>query len=148
MLACGQLSFIFPHQEFVCQTRHCRSIRAQHEAREGHKNQEQFMRPYAPVYYLTIGTRVKIGTTTDLHGRMKVGPQEELLAFEFGSYDVERARRAQFAHARVVGEWFDRGDAALTTWVDALGSDIGDLTDVPRAASRAMKRRILGLDAA
>lgn len=147
-LVCGEQSFIFPHQTLTCQNKRCQSPRVQHERREDKKNREEFMKPWAVVYYLRLGNRVKIGTSTDLPGRMLVVPHEELLAFEFGSYKEERARHLQFAHARVVGEWFDMQDAELTSWIDSLRAGIEDLTDVPRAASRAVKRRILGLDAA
>ncbi|HWU31045.1 MAG TPA: GIY-YIG nuclease family protein [Microbacterium sp.] len=145
--ACDHLSVIFDDQPFACQNPTCGIDAAvlREPPAEG-QTREQFMREHALVYYLALGNRVKIGTTTDLPSRMKALPHEELLAFEFGSYDVERTRHNQFAHARAAGEWFDRADAELTAWISALRADLEDPSDVPRSASRAVKRRILGLE--
>lgn len=85
---------------------------------------------------------------TEATGEPRVGRLEELVAFEFGSYKLEHQRHREFAHARITGEWFARDDVELTAWIDNLRCGIEDLTDVPRSATRAVKRRILGLDAA
>lgn len=58
------------------------------------------------VYYMRIGNRVKIGTTTNLKLRMKVINPEELMATEPGGYQHERSRQVQFRALRTHGEWF------------------------------------------
>lgn len=142
---CGHIAVIFDGKPFACQNTECgQEVRVRSDA----PTREQFMREHAIVYYLALGSRVKIGTTTDLPGRMKAVPHEELLAFEFGSYAAERSRHIQFAHARMFGEWFDRDDEELAAWIAKLREGIEDPTDVPLSATRAVKRRILGLEAA
>jgi len=58
------------------------------------------------VYYALFGDRVKIGTTTDLVGRMGAVPHDHLLATEPGGREVERRRHEQFATWHATGEWF------------------------------------------
>lgn len=58
------------------------------------------------VYYLRLGNRIKIGTSTNLLSRLQSIPHDELLAVEPGSNARERARHAQFAQLRTAGEWF------------------------------------------
>lgn len=144
--ACGSIAVVFDDAPFACQNDDCGKDAARE--RTDAPTREQFMREHAIVYYLALGNRVKIGTTTDLPGRMRAVPHEELVAFEFGSYALERQRHQQFAHARVVGEWFLREDAELAAWITNLRDTIEDPADVALSATRAVKRRILALDAA
>lgn len=60
----------------------------------------------AVVYYLKFADRIKIGTTTNLKVRLTAIPHDEVLATEPGGYKLEKARHAQFAEARIRGEWF------------------------------------------
>lgn len=147
--ACGMKSSAFDGAPFACRNDTCAEDAAAASApRELRITREALMREAAVVYYLALGNRIKIGTTTDLPGRMAAVPHEELVAFEFGSYKLERQRHDQFAHARIVGEWFDRADEELTAWVTHLQEGLEDPTDVARSATRAVKRRILGLEGA
>lgn len=59
------------------------------------------------VYYLKLGNRVKIGTSTNLKARLKAVPYEILIAVEPGGNALERRRHAQFANLRRNGEWFE-----------------------------------------
>lgn len=58
------------------------------------------------VYYMRIGNRVKIGTSTNLVERLKALNPEELMVTEPGGPDTERSRHRQFADLRTHGEWF------------------------------------------
>jgi Meiotically up-regulated gene 113 len=58
------------------------------------------------VYYMRIGDRVKIGTSTNLRRRLKAINPEELLAIEQGGVGVESERHKQFSELRTHGEWF------------------------------------------
>lgn len=60
----------------------------------------------AVVYYMRIGNRVKIGTSTNLAKRLQAINPEELMAVESGGADKERIRHEQFAALRTHGEWF------------------------------------------
>lgn len=67
---------------------------------------------HAPVvYYVRRGTMVKIGTSTNLHRRMREVLPEEVLAIEPGGIGVELTRHTQFSALRVDGqrEWFHAG---------------------------------------
>ncbi|MGW5519112.1 GIY-YIG nuclease family protein [Nocardia africana] len=59
------------------------------------------------VYYAQFRDMVKIGTSSDLHRRLREFPNERLLAFEFGDRKLEAKRHRQFAEFRGVGEWFE-----------------------------------------
>ncbi len=145
--ACGVNSPAFDGAPFACRNDTCAAdAAALAEPPRPRQTREAFMREHAIVYYLALGNRIKIGTTTDLPGRMAALPHEELVAFEFGSYKLEGQRHKQFAHARVVGEWFARDDDELTAWITHLREGIEEPTDVARSATRAVKRRILGLE--
>ncbi|MDR6867669.1 hypothetical protein J2Y69_002273 [Microbacterium resistens] len=143
--ACQQQVIVFDDRPFACRNTTCAADAAALQEPREVITREEMMRPHAVVYYLAFGSRVKIGTTTDLPGRMQALPHDELLAFEFGSYDVERSRHQQFAHARVVGEWFERADAELTAWITTLRTSLEHPEDPVRSASLAVKRRVLGL---
>lgn len=71
------------------------------------------------VYYMRIGNRVKIGTTTNLAERMKSIYPEELMAIESGGYQLEQDRHAEFSRLRTHGEWF-RLEEPLTTHIENL----------------------------
>ncbi len=58
------------------------------------------------VYYLGFGDRIKIGTTTNLHGRIAQIPHDDVLAIEVGGYRLEHQRHAEFSEHRLTGEWF------------------------------------------
>lgn len=59
------------------------------------------------VYYLRLGERVKIGTTTNPRQRFAALPHEEVLAFERGDRRLERRRHLEFAAERGgSSEWF------------------------------------------
>jgi hypothetical protein len=60
------------------------------------------------VYYLMVGSLVKIGTTRNLTARLfGYPPDAELLATEQGGAERERQRHEQFAHLRAArAEWF------------------------------------------
>lgn len=60
----------------------------------------------AVVYYMRLGNRVKIGTTTNLATRMASINPEEVLALEPGGHALEHLRHRQFADLRTKGEWF------------------------------------------
>jgi T5orf172 domain len=78
------------------------------------------------VYYGRRGDQIKIGTTTDMKMRMTQLRFDEILAWEPGTYDVERQRHEQFGHLRVGrGEWF-RAEDELTAHCGALRATHGD----------------------
>lgn len=75
--------------------------------------------PPVVVYYMRLGNRCKIGYTNNLSRRMReIGP-EELLVTEPGGSITEALRHVQFAHLRVVGEWF-RYEGSLIEHIDRL----------------------------
>lgn len=65
------------------------------------------------VYYMRLGNRAKIGTTSNLRQRISVIQPEDCMAYELGSFELEHRRHRQFAHLRVSGEWFDIQDELL-----------------------------------
>lgn len=75
------------------------------------------------VYYMRIGNRVKMGTSTNLRKRLAVINPEELLAYEAGGCDVERHRHVQFKHLRTHGEWF-RYEGSLMDHVAILKKEL------------------------
>lgn len=73
----------------------------------------------AVVYYVRIGNRVKIGTSTNLRDRLQAINPEELLALELGGHNVESRRHRQFASLRTHGEWF-RYEGPLAEHIERL----------------------------
>jgi len=71
------------------------------------------------VYFLRLGSLVKIGFTTNLESRMKVVPHEELLATMPGTMKDERRLHRQFADLRQTGEWF-RHEGDLPRFIQEL----------------------------
>lgn len=67
-------------------------------------------RDHSVVYYMRLGNRTKIGTTTNLKRRISSIQPEDCMVYEFGGYPLESRRHRQFAHLRVSGEWFDLQD--------------------------------------
>lgn len=76
------------------------------------------------VYYLRVGTLIKIGRTTSLARRLKgYPPDAELLASEDGPVPLERRRLKQFNEYLEHGnEWFTPG-TRLMAHIAALASD-------------------------
>lgn len=58
------------------------------------------------IYYIKFGSRIKIGTTTNLVGRLKTIPHDTVLAVEPGGRTLEHQRHREFAAHRITGEWF------------------------------------------
>lgn len=73
------------------------------------------------VYYVRVGNRVKIGTTTNLRRRLAILAPEEVLATEPGNTAQERSRHVQFRALRTVGEWF-RYEEPLVSHIEKLRS--------------------------
>lgn len=95
----------------------------------------KFGRPQA-VYYLKLGNRIKIGTTTNLPQRLLAVPHDEVLAVEPGGNATERNRHAQFARHRTTGEWF-KAHAELNDHIAAIRSIHGEPIEAwKRLASR------------
>jgi len=65
------------------------------------------------VYYIEFGDRIKIGTSGNLRSRLQALPHDRVLAIERGGQHLEHRRHVQFAHLRVTGEWFTKGEALL-----------------------------------
>ncbi len=65
------------------------------------------------VYYVRIGDLIKIGVTVNMKARMPQVMPDEILATEPGGIELERQRQTQFAHLRVRGERFARGEDLL-----------------------------------
>lgn len=80
------------------------------------------------VYYLRFGDTIKIGTSRNLHGRLKQIPHNELLAIEPGGRVREKLRHDQFAESRLHGEWF-RVDADLQDHVAHIVEMYGEPFD-------------------
>jgi hypothetical protein len=69
--------------------------------------------PGEVVYYLSFADRIKIGTTVNIRERLRALPHDRLLATEPGGAGLEHERHAQFASARLSGEWFTSTPALL-----------------------------------
>lgn len=65
------------------------------------------------IYFIRLGSLVKIGFTTNLAQRLKHLPFEEVLGVTTGSMRDEKALHARFAHLRQHGEWFRQGPDLL-----------------------------------
>lgn len=81
--------------------------------------------------------RVKIGTTTDLWGRLRsltprtMSRQAPLvLALEEGGHEREAERHAQFRAHRMMGEWFEY-EQDLLTHLASMAHPVGWLADNP-----------------
>lgn len=78
-------------------------------------------RKYQVVYYMRIGNRVKIGTSTNLKVRLEAINPEELMCTEPGGHPLEKQRHHQFAELRTHGEWF-RLEGELQQHIERLRS--------------------------
>lgn len=58
------------------------------------------------VYYFRLGDLVKIGTTVDVAQRRTQVPCQGVMAIEWGSYELESQRHAEFIESHQWGEWF------------------------------------------
>lgn len=86
-------------------------------------------RPF--VYFIRLGPYVKIGTSSDVRGRigaLSLAPGN-LLAVIPGTYDVEKATHRRFANLRAFREWFYLQDALLAYVSDLQRSLIQTLID-------------------
>ncbi|RIJ52219.1 GIY-YIG nuclease family protein [Clavibacter lycopersici] len=95
------------------------------------------------VYYIRFGDRMKIGTSANPRQRLGTLRHDELLAFERGGREVERARHVQFARQRFDRtEWFDL-DARLREHVVALAAGQPDPWELlARWRSEALALRV------
>lgn len=87
------------------------------------------------VYYLRFGNRIKIGTSTNLKGRLATLPYDEILALEPGDVTLERRRHHQFFPMLVAGqrEWFHESRELLSL-VRLLRIQHGTPEQIMRAA--------------
>lgn len=74
------------------------------------------------VYYMLLGSRIKIGTTTNVKSRLSAVNAEELLATEPGDRTLEAQRHREFASLRTHLEWF-RFEDPLVGFLDLLRGD-------------------------
>jgi len=90
------------------------------------------------VYYVRIGSYIKIGTTTSFKYRMTSLMPDEILATEPGHEELERLRHKQFAHLRIpLGRERFRADPELTNHIQMIREHYGEPTD--RYPSHAVK---------
>lgn len=79
----------------------------------------QARRHPAIVYYMKLGSLVKIGFTTNLTARLEHIHPEEVMVTEPGGRERESERHQQFAALHAHGEWF-RLEAPLTDHIEAV----------------------------
>lgn len=72
------------------------------------------------VYFVRLGSLIKIGFTTNLVQRLRDVPHEEVLGVTMGTMRDEKAIHGRFAHLRQSGEWF-RPAPDLEEFIAALG---------------------------
>lgn len=92
-------------------------------------------RPF--VYFIRLGPYVKIGTSSDVRGRigaLSLAPGN-LLAVIPGSYQVERATHKRFASLRAFREWFYLQDELLAYISDLQRSLVQALIDADDSAA-------------
>lgn len=65
------------------------------------------------VYYIKFGNRIKIGFTRDLAKRLTAIPNDEVLAAEPGTFELEAQRHAEFKNYQIKGEWFSLSNELL-----------------------------------
>lgn len=82
------------------------------------------------VYYMRMGSLVKIGTSTNLAARCRSLNPEEVLTVESGGYPLEQRRHGEFSALRVHGEWFRLEDPLVpyiqllqARFLDSFGMD-------------------------
>jgi Meiotically up-regulated gene 113 len=89
----------------------------------------------AGVYFVRCGELIKIGTSTDVYGRVNsirtMTPLPlELLAVAAGSRAEEADIHARFAHLRQHGEWFTAAPELLSFIAEVPPMDGRDLLDL------------------
>lgn len=87
------------------------------------------------VYYIRFGDRIKIGTSSNLKGRLSTLAYDEVLAVEPGTQALVRERHREFSVLRIDGQrmWFH--DArALRAHADRLRSEHGVPEELMSAA--------------
>lgn len=91
------------------------------------------------VYYIRIGSNIKIGTTTSFKYRMTALMPDEILATEPGHEELERLRHKQFAHLRVPpGRERFRADPELMDHIQMIRGQYGEPVDrYPTSGLRA-----------
>ncbi|MBW1639251.1 GIY-YIG nuclease family protein [Microbacterium resistens] len=107
---CQQLSVVFNSEPFACRNEACAD-----DASTPLPAPPRGTSGFSVVYYLRFGDRIKIGVTTSPAERFAAIPHDEVLAWEPGDAQTERARHRDFADARVDGhrEWFHCTPALL-----------------------------------
>jgi hypothetical protein len=78
------------------------------------------------VYYVRRGSVLKIGTTKSPKQRFLNLMPDEILAYEPGSFQVERARHRQFSHLRIGGTEHFRIAADLVNWTAEVRGSYGE----------------------
>lgn len=58
------------------------------------------------VYFIRLGSRVKIGFTSNIRARLADLPHDEVLGVAVGGFADEKRCHDAFAHLRTAGEWF------------------------------------------
>lgn len=105
------------------------------------EDERRYRPPFKPghVYYILRGGLIKIGTTTDLQGRMQALLPEAILAIEPGNQPLEKQRHREFTDLRVHSrrEWFRPGPALaahIMTVIAMHGEPPDDLPTFSAAA--------------
>lgn len=85
--------------------------------------------PQPVVYFVQVGERIKIGTTTGLRGRLEsfrtmAGDEPKVLLVVPGSYTEERQAHALFADERIRGEWFRPSERLLQFIAERRDQDV------------------------
>ena len=65
------------------------------------------------VYFVELGSRIKIGFSTNLKSRLQTVPAERVLATMPGTMDDEKAMHERFRDCRVHREWFAKSPELL-----------------------------------
>ena len=73
------------------------------------------------VYFVRLGSMVKIGYSANITGRLEAIPHEEVLAVFPGTMRDERTCHRKFAHLRTVGEWF-QDDPSIREFIAAMAA--------------------------
>lgn len=87
------------------------------------------------VYFIRLGDRIKIGTTTSLRGRLDsmrtmASQEPEVLLAVSGGYKEERQVHALFADERVRGEWFEPSERLLKFIAERRDQDVRHIKGV------------------
>ncbi len=104
--------------------RRCVLTHMYRESEQARYRQDQAQRKLAKhhppiVYYMRLGTLVKIGFTENLTQRLDAIHPQELMVTEPGGVERERERHQEFANLREHGEWF-RLEPPLMEHIEAV----------------------------